>query len=113
MAPSASAMNCATGACSKRTRRASRSRLSPARPGPPPATRPRRSSTAYDRFRDETLAADLDVAFDGPPEGDLDAAEQRIRSLPEVVAVAHLDFPFVVPAGSGFYPYLDFLAAAG
>src|SRR5687767_797771 len=75
----------------------------------------RRSSTAYDRFRDETLAADLDMAFadeDAPPP-DLAEAEPMVRSIPQVVAVGHLDFPFLVPAGSGFYPYLDFLAAGG
>lgn len=71
----------------------------------------RRSSTAYERFRGETLAADLDVAFDGPPGGDLEAAAAAISGLPQVVALGRLDFPFVVPAGSGFYPYLDFLAA--
>ena len=73
----------------------------------------RRSSTAYDRFREATLAADLDIAFDGPPTQDMDAAAEQIRSLPQVEAMAQLAYPFVVPAGSGMYPYLDFLAAAG
>jgi len=71
----------------------------------------RRSSSAYERFREETLASDLDVVFDGPPSMDLEAAAQEIRALPQVAALGRLDFPFVVPAGSGFYPYLDFLAA--
>jgi hypothetical protein len=71
----------------------------------------RRSASAYDRFRDETLAADLDVAFDGEPR-DLSAEAEAIRALPEVEAMAQSDFPFIVPAGSGFYPYLDFLAHA-
>src|SRR5688500_13788512 len=49
---------------------------------------------------------------DAPPP-DLAEAEPMVRSIPEVVALGHLDFPFLVPAGSGFYPYLDFLAAGG
>ncbi|MFL6203908.1 MAG: FtsX-like permease family protein [Acidimicrobiales bacterium] len=72
----------------------------------------RRSSTAYDRFRDATLAGDLEVAFDGPPTEDLAAAAERIRSIPQVTALAHANYPFVVPKGSGAYPYLDFLAYA-
>ena len=71
----------------------------------------RRSSSAYERFREETLASDLDVAFDGPPSSGIEAAAQEVRALPQVAALGRLDFPFVVPAGSGFYPYLDFLAA--
>ncbi len=70
----------------------------------------RRSSTAYDRFREETLASDLDIAFDGPPGGDLERAAEQVRALPEVEVVARSEFPFIVPAGSGAYPYLDFLA---
>jgi hypothetical protein len=30
----------------------------------------RRSSSAYDRFRDHTLAYDLEIRRDGPPSGD-------------------------------------------
>lgn len=71
----------------------------------------RRSSSAYERFRRETLASDLEVAFDGPPDGSVEAAADAVRVLPQVVALGRLDFPFIVPAGSGFYPYLDFLAA--
>jgi hypothetical protein len=71
----------------------------------------RRSSSAFDRFRQETLASDLDVAFDGPPAAGLEAAAEAVRALPKVVALERLDYPFIVPAGSGFYPYLDFLAA--
>lgn len=71
----------------------------------------RRSSTAYERFRRETLASDLDVAFDGPPDGSIEEAAAAVRALPQVAALRRLDFPFIVPAGSGFYPYLDFLAA--
>ncbi len=71
----------------------------------------RRSSSAYERFRRETLASDLDVAFDGPPGQDLETAADAVRALPQVAALGRLDFPFIVPAGSGFYPYLDFLAA--
>jgi len=97
-----------------------RSRLGPARPPHRPGGRggaaalagARRSSTAYDRFREETLAADLDVAFDGPPGGDLDRAARAIEALPHVEALGRAAFPFVVPEGSGFYPYLDFLAVA-
>jgi hypothetical protein len=74
----------------------------------------RRSDTAYDRFREETAATDLDVVFDGPPLSDeeTDAAGEAIEAIPEVVAVGRSSFPFIVPAGSGFYPYLDFLALA-
>jgi len=73
----------------------------------------RRSSTAYERLREETLASDLDVAFadtEGPPTASVEDAARRARSLPQVAALSRLDFPFLVPAGSGFYPYLDFLA---
>lgn len=69
----------------------------------------RRSSTAYERFRNETLAADLDVA---PPDAD-PAGFAAIEQLPQVEASARGVFPFIVPAGSGLYPYLEFLAAAG
>lgn len=72
----------------------------------------RRSDTAYERFREATLAADLDIAFDGPPTADMEAAGEAIAALPQVEAVARLAYPFVVPAGSDMYPYLDFLAAA-
>jgi hypothetical protein len=72
----------------------------------------RRSSTAYERFREETLASDLDISFDGPPSGIDEEAEQQLAALPQVEVVARSAFPFVVPAGSGFYPYLDFLAYA-
>jgi hypothetical protein len=71
----------------------------------------RRSESAYERFRRETLASDLDVAEDGPPRWNIEAAAEAVRALPQVVALGRLDFPFIVPAGSGFYPYLDFLAA--
>ncbi|MEO7430281.1 MAG: hypothetical protein ABIY48_12965, partial [Acidimicrobiales bacterium] len=71
----------------------------------------RRASTAYDRFREATLASDLDVAFDGPPGDDIEAAADAVRALPQVVGLSRMDFPFVVPADSGFYPYLEFLAA--
>jgi ABC-type lipoprotein release transport system permease subunit len=73
----------------------------------------RRSSTAYDRYRDETLASDLDIAFDGPPGGDLEAARAAVAALPEVAVVTQSAFPFIVPAGSGMYPFLDFLAVVG
>src|SRR5687768_8702186 len=43
----------------------------------------RRASTAYDRFRDETLAADLDIAFDGRPSEEMETAFEQISSLPE------------------------------
>ena len=73
----------------------------------------RRSATAYERLREETLASDMDVAFvDGPPDGDIEAARDAVQAIPQVAAVGRLDFPFIVPEGSGFYPFLDFLAAA-
>ncbi len=73
----------------------------------------RRSSTAYERFRRETLAADLDIAFDGEPTEDIDASKASVAALPDVAVVTQTAFPFIVPAGSGFYPYLDFLAIVG
>jgi hypothetical protein len=74
----------------------------------------RRSSTAYERFRDETLAADLDVAPAGDPEEiDIDLLRQQLAALPQVEALTQTAFPFIVPARSGFYPYLDFLAIVG
>jgi len=72
----------------------------------------RRSSTAYERLRSLTLASDMDLAFDGPPDGGIEAAADAARALPEVVALSRTDYPFIVPAGSGLYPFLDFLAAA-
>lgn len=69
----------------------------------------RRSSTAYERFRDETRAADLDVA---PPDAD-PAGFAAVEDLPQIAASARLVYPFIVPAGSGQYPFLDFLAVAG
>ena len=72
----------------------------------------RRSSTAYERFRQETLASDLDVAFEEPPGGDLEAAAAAVEELPQVAAFTRTVFPFIVPAGSGLYPYLEFLAVA-
>ena len=72
----------------------------------------RRSATAYDRFRDATLASDLEIAFDGEP-SELDPVRlQALRDLPQIEAITQSEFPFIVPAGSGFYPYLDFLAMA-
>lgn len=68
----------------------------------------RRSSTAYERFRDETLAGDLDIAPSDPSEEDFEA----IRDLPQVVAMMRPAFPFIVPKGAGLYPFLDFLAMA-
>jgi hypothetical protein len=75
----------------------------------------RRSSTAYDRLREETLSSDMDVALadtSEEPVADIDDVAAAARARPEVVALARNDYPFIVPAGSGFYPYLDFLAAA-
>jgi hypothetical protein len=73
----------------------------------------RRSSTAYERFREATFASDMDVAFvDGPPDGDIAAAAETIAAMPEVAALARFDFPFIVPAKSGLYPFLEFLAIA-
>ena len=66
----------------------------------------RRSSTAYERFREETLAGDLDIAPSDPSEEDFEA----IRDLPQVEAMTRLAFPFIVPKGEGLYPFLDFLA---
>ena len=70
----------------------------------------RRSATAYERFREETLAGDIDIVFDGAP-AELDPADvQALKDLPQIEAITESMFPFVVPAGSGFYPFLDFLA---
>lgn len=68
----------------------------------------RRSATAYERFREETLAGDLDIAPSEPSEADFEA----IRALPEVAAMTRTSFPFIVPKGAGLYPFLDFLAMA-
>jgi hypothetical protein len=73
----------------------------------------RRASTAYDRFREESLASDLDIRRDGPPSELAETAIETIGRLPQVEAMAQTAFPFIVPAGSGLYPYLDFLAVAG
>jgi hypothetical protein len=70
----------------------------------------RRSATAYDRFREATLAADVDISFDGPPTEDMAAATAAIEAIPQVEALGRAAYPFVVPAKSGMYPYLDFLA---
>lgn len=72
----------------------------------------RRSDTAYQRFREETRAGDLDISFDGPPTEDMDAAGEAIAALPQVEAVGRVAYPFVVPKGRGMYPYLEFLAAS-
>jgi hypothetical protein len=69
----------------------------------------RRSSTSYERFRQETLASDLDIARDGPPRA-IDDLRDLLERLPQVAAISQPAFPFIVPAGSGLYPYLDFLA---
>jgi hypothetical protein len=66
----------------------------------------RRSSTAYERFRDETVASDIALTTSIPDR--LDA----VAALPEVEAVARRAYPFIVPAGSGLFPYLEFLALA-
>jgi len=69
----------------------------------------RRSSTAYERFRQETLAGDLDVAPSNPDPALFD----KVERLPQVEAMARTAFPFIRPAGSDLYPYLDFLAIVG
>ena len=58
----------------------------------------RRASTAYERFRQETLASDLDVAFDGPPDGSIDEAADAVRALPQVAALSRSDFPLTLTA---------------
>jgi hypothetical protein len=68
----------------------------------------RRADTSYQRFRDATLAADVSVA---PSEFDPEVFD-AIERLPQVAASTRPVFPFVVPAGSGLYPFLDFLAYA-
>jgi hypothetical protein len=75
----------------------------------------RRSSSAYERLGDETFAAHMDVALADTPEepaATIDDVAEVAEALPQVEELARNDFPFIVPAGSGFYPYLDFLAAA-
>ncbi len=73
----------------------------------------RRSSTAYDRLRAETLAADLDIVIDGDPAEHDPEALDAVLSLPQIEVATRTAFPFVVPADSGMYPYLDFLAIVG
>jgi hypothetical protein len=69
----------------------------------------RRSSTAYERFRQETLAADLDFT----PSTLDPALFAEVARLPEVEVLARTAFPFIRPQGSDLYPYLDFLVALG
>jgi hypothetical protein len=66
----------------------------------------RRADTSYERFRDATSAADVSVT---PSEVD-EATFDAIEHLPQVVASQRPLFPFIVPAESGLYPFLDFLA---
>ena len=64
----------------------------------------RRSSTAYERLREATLASDMDVALadtSEEPTADVDDVAAAARALPEVVALGRNDYPFIVPAGSG------------
>jgi hypothetical protein len=68
----------------------------------------RRADTSYERFRAATLASDVGVS---PSEFDATAFD-AIERLPQVAASARQVFPFVVPAGSGLYPFLDFIGVA-
>ena len=68
----------------------------------------RRADSSYQRFRDETFSADVSVAPSEFDAGVFDAIER----LPQVAASTRPVFPFVVPADSGLYPFLDFLAYA-
>jgi hypothetical protein len=67
----------------------------------------RRSSTAYERFRQETLAGDLDLTTSNPDP----ARFEELARLPEVVALAPTAFPFLIPQGSDLFPFLEFLVA--
>jgi hypothetical protein len=69
----------------------------------------RRSSTAYERFRHDTLAADIDIAPSIPDPARFDA----VARLPQVEAMTRTAYPFIRPKGSGLYPYLEFLAVVG
>lgn len=69
----------------------------------------RRSSTAYERFRRDTLSADLDIAPSNPDPARFDA----VARLPQVEALARTAYPFIRPRGSDLYPYLDFLVVVG
>lgn len=69
----------------------------------------RRSSTAYDRFRSEALASDLDIS---PSDPDPERLEQ-VEQLPQIKAFARTAFPFIRPKGSDLYPFLDFLVVVG
>ncbi len=69
----------------------------------------RRADTSYDRFRDVTRAADVSVV---PGDADDDDVLEAIERLPQVAATSRPAFPFVVPEGSGLYPFLDFNAVA-
>ena len=66
----------------------------------------RRSASAYERFREETLASDLDVAF---ADGRARRRHRRRRPTPsgrcrEVAALGRNDYPFIVPAGQRLLP---------
>ena len=70
----------------------------------------RRADTSYQRFRDTTLAADVSVVPSESDPATLDATLDAIERLPQVAAGSRPVFPFVVPEGSGLYPFLDFNA---
>ncbi len=69
----------------------------------------RRSSTAHERYREETLTSDIDVTTSNPDPARFDAVVQ----LPQVEVVARSAFPFIIPQGSGLYPYLEFVVIVG
>lgn len=69
----------------------------------------RRSSTGYDRFRQETRTGDIDIT----PSDQDPARIAEVRQLPEVEVLAPVAYPFITPQGSDLYPYLDFVVEVG
>lgn len=66
----------------------------------------RRTDSAYERAQRAGRIADLDVAL---PSTDPEV-QATLEDIPGVAAAVPVEFPFLVPAASDLYPFLDFLA---
>ncbi|MDQ3147874.1 MAG: hypothetical protein M3R01_13260, partial [Actinomycetota bacterium] len=69
----------------------------------------RRTSSAYERFRQETRAGDIDVTTSDPDP----ARFEEMARLPQVEVLGRTAFPFIRPRGSDLFPYLEFLVVTG
>jgi hypothetical protein len=68
----------------------------------------RRSSTAYDRFRQAARSSDVQLIV-----SDTDPARlEQVERLPQVEAVGRIAIPVVGPEGTDLAPGVGFLAAA-